>query len=740
MERKRYGCEEREEVENGPAYLQDDLLFHSSAYLPVTAKDEKGRYVYSNEANSELMRTSWKKLKGTTAWDYFPKELALRMEALDETVRASGPRCSETQTVSAGYMHPFHIKVPYATPDGRTLVVGTAFDTFDQFSFLRGWRLFAHESGDSSPNLGFWGLAFQFGQYCINSDLCEMIGIPREKAGFGHRIQSYIHPKDLPEFSLGIARLIRGEIRQLTYQVRMKAQDNPDWQWMMGLAIVSVRAGDFEPLTVAGVVWNVTRQMRLREESRRRQLLFTSMYDQSPMGVMVLNGECRVSFINQYLKNSFGMALELTPDPDQGTPLERFFTPDQASEAEAYAREVLDTGRSRNTEIELFDASGKAVALASTWFPLRDSKGRINAVGCASLDVTHIKQVESRVSELENMLNERQTFGSFRGNSEVMQRAYFQLRHMAKTDATVLILGESGTGKELAAEALHYESPRAKAPLIKVNCAALTESLLESELFGHVRGAFSGAFKDRVGRFAAADGGTLFLDEIGDLPLNFQVKLLRFMDRREYERVGESTTRRADVRIIAATNADLQAKVLAGEFRSDFYFRLSTLCVTLPPLRERGHDIITIAKFFISEYCRRHELPAVRLHTEVIRFFLEYPWPGNVRELRNVIDYALLFSGGREIRMEHLPPMQADMRKGPAQIREKAGGHERTGGHEDARPSGVSENVRRFPRSISRAEAEQAVKKAGGNKRLAAQRLGISRTSLYALLKAGKKM
>lgn len=726
MASRQYGRESgMEERENGPAYLWDEYLFYSSAYLPVTAKDEEGRYVYSNEANNELMRVSWKDLKGTTARDYFSEKLALRMEALDKATRESGPQFSETQTMGTGYIHPFHIKVPYLTPDGRILVVGTVFDSFGQFSFLHGWRLFAPGSGDQSSNLGFWGLAFQFGQYCINSDLCELIGLPKEKAGFGHRIQNYIHPKDLPEFSLGLARLIRGEIRQITYQVRMKAPDNSDWQWMMGLAVASVRAADFEPLIVAGVVWNVTHQMQLQEESRRRQLLFTSIYDQSPMGVMVLNEGCRVNFINQYLKNAFGLDRDSVPDTDHGTPLDSFFPSDQAGEVEAHAREVLETGCSRNSETEVFDASGKLMTLASTWFPLCDNHGHINAVGCVSLDVTHIKRVESRVSELENILNERQTFGGFRGNSEVMQQAYFQLRHMAKTDATVLILGESGTGKELAAEALHYESPRAKMPLVKVNCAALTESLLESELFGHVRGSFSGAFKDRVGRFAAAEGGTLFLDEVGDLPLNFQVKLLRFMDRREYERVGESMTRRADVRIIAATNADLQAKVLAGQFRSDFYFRLSALRVTLPPLRERGQDIINIAQYFIDEHCRAHNHSAVRLHREVIRFFLGYPWPGNVRELRNVIDYALIFAGGREIRMEHLPPMQAD-------AGEQAAGEGVEGS--GARVSNALQKARRFPRSISRAEADQAVKDAGGNKRLAAQRLGISRTSLYSLL------
>ncbi|MBI5069856.1 MAG: sigma 54-interacting transcriptional regulator [Deltaproteobacteria bacterium] len=227
-----------------------------------------------------------------------------------------------------------------------------------------------------------------------------------------------------------------------------------------------------------------------------------------------------------------------------------------------------------------------------------------------------------------------------------------QLRHR---ETTVLLQGESGTGKELVARAIHAHSPRRSGPFVAVSCAALPADLLESELFGHVRGAFTGAVRDRAGRFEVAQGGTLFLDEVGDLPLPLQVKLLRVLQERSYERVGDSTTLRADARIVAATHRDLRRAVEAGAFRDDLYYRLRVFPIELPPLRERREDIEPIARYLLLRVGERGGR-ALRFSPDALRALLSYPWPGNVRELENALEFAVTVSQGQTVRAEDLPP------------------------------------------------------------------------------------
>jgi PAS domain S-box-containing protein len=262
----------------------------------------------------------------------------------------------------------------------------------------------------------------------------------------------------------------------------------------------------------------------------------------------------------------------------------------------------------------------------------------------------------SRLAELEKSLLVKHSYHNIIGKSEKMQKIYTLLEHTADLDLNVLIYGESGTGKELIAEAVHLASSRAAKPLIKVNCAALSESLLESELFGHVSGAFTGAVKDRIGRCQAAEGGTLFLDEIGDISASFQAKLLRFLEQKEFERIGDSTTIKADVRVVAATNHDLQEKVRNREFREDLYYRLKSLLVKLPPLRGRTDDIPLLISHFLETSRTSMNKNIDRLDDDVTELFLRYPWPGNIRELRSTIHYACALCPGDVIEREHLPP------------------------------------------------------------------------------------
>jgi transcriptional regulator with GAF, ATPase, and Fis domain len=230
------------------------------------------------------------------------------------------------------------------------------------------------------------------------------------------------------------------------------------------------------------------------------------------------------------------------------------------------------------------------------------------------------------------------------GTSRAIQKVLQQTQQVASTDANVLILGESGTGKELIANAIHRQSPRRHGPWIRVNCGAIPRELFESEFFGHVKGAFSGALRDHIGRFGRADGGTLFLDEIGELPLELQCKLLRVLQEGEYERLGECHVRKVNVRIIAATNRDLAIEVKAKRFRQDLYYRLNVVPLEVPPLRDRLEDIPLLARFFVDQARRKHRRPTLSLDSEDILALQRYDWPGNVRELQNIIERAVILS------------------------------------------------------------------------------------------------
>lgn len=291
------------------------------------------------------------------------------------------------------------------------------------------------------------------------------------------------------------------------------------------------------------------------------------------------------------------------------------------------------------------------------------------------------------------------------GNSSTMQSVYNHIEHVANSKTTVLIRGESGVGKELVAQALHKGSPRHAKAFVKVNCAALPESIVESELFGHEKGAFTGAIAMRKGRFELAEGGTLFLDEIGDLTPATQVKLLRVLQEREFERVGSQVTQRCDVRVIAATSRDLEGSMEQGTFRSDLYYRLNVFPIYVPPLRERKSDMLLLADYFVEKFSKENDKPIQRISTAAIDLMMQYHWPGNVRELQNCIERAVLMCRGDAIQAHHLPPtLQA---ADPAQ----------------KTSSGTLESA------IAALEHEMivaALKETGGNMAAGARQLGIS--------------
>src|SRR5712675_539486 len=257
---------------------------------------------------------------------------------------------------------------------------------------------------------------------------------------------------------------------------------------------------------------------------------------------------------------------------------------------------------------------------------------------------------------LKQELRERYDFSHLIGNSNPLRQVYEQVTQVARTNTTVLLRGESGTGKELIAHAIHYNSLRVNKPFIKVSCAALPETLIESELFGYEKGAFTGAQSRKKGRFELAEGGTLFLDEIGDLNLSTQIKLLRVLQEREFERLGGTETIKANVRLIVATNKDLEKAIAEGQFREDLYYRLNVFTLFVPPLRERKPDMLLLVDHFLEKFAREHKRNIKRISTPAIDMLASYHWPGNVRELENTLERAVLMCDGEVVHVHHLPP------------------------------------------------------------------------------------
>ncbi|MDZ7833136.1 MAG: nif-specific transcriptional activator NifA [Desulfobacterales bacterium] len=297
-------------------------------------------------------------------------------------------------------------------------------------------------------------------------------------------------------------------------------------------------------------------------------------------------------------------------------------------------------------------------------YPLEEGKKLLSVIAAMiATQVTHLErlriekeQLEAENERLQAELQKKYRIKNIIGNSNKMREVFQMISQVAESNATVLIRGESGTGKELVANAIHYNSRRSKHPFIKLNCAAIPVNLIESELFGHEKGAFTGALHQKTGKFELADKGTLFLDEIGSIDPDVQVKLLRVLQEREIERVGGNKSIRVDVRIVAATNRNLEQAVTEGSFRSDLYYRINVFPIYLPPLRERKTDILVLAEFFLEKYARENNKSILRFSTPSIDMLMGYHWPGNVRELENCIERAVLLCEDQVIHSFHLPP------------------------------------------------------------------------------------
>jgi PAS domain S-box-containing protein len=364
---------------------------------------------------------------------------------------------------------------------------------------------------------------------------------------------------------------------------------------------------------------------------------------------------------------------------------------------------VDDPGPADTAEytMNIITKAGEARRLEATITSMKNGGGQLTGVLSSFRDVTDLFSLKMKAAELTSFCN-------IIGQDSKMLDIFQQIRDVSGYDYAVHISGETGTGKELVANAVHNESPRAGAPFVPINCGALPEGLIESELFGHVRGAFSGAVRDKKGRFELADGGTVFLDEVAELSNNMQVKLLRFLQEGQFEKVGGERTASVNVRVISATNKTLKEAVKAGRFRDDLYYRLNVIPIHLPPLCERKIDIPLLVDRFLREAAQRYDRQPLKVSRKAMSLILDYRWPGNVRELQNAIQFAFVKCGGRSIAAEDLP----------MELRE-------------------AENtcIRRGPSRKLDADGVRAVLvKTGGNKARAAKLLGVGRATLYRFL------
>jgi Nif-specific regulatory protein len=351
------------------------------------------------------------------------------------------------------------------------------------------------------------------------------------------------------------------------------------------------------------------------------------------------------------------------------------------------------------------------------------------------------EQLVSENSRLRDELRAKYKFVNVIGSSPAMLEVFDTIALVAPSKATVLIQGETGTGKELIARAIHYNSPRAAEPFVRVNCGALAGTLLESELFGHIKGAFTNAFRDKIGRFEAADGGTIFLDEIGTLDQTLQVKLLRVLQEREFERVGDHRTVKVDVRVIAATHVDLQMAVAENRFREDLFYRLNVVTIMLPALRERKEDIPRLIDFFLDNYNRQNSKSLHRISRELLDLFLRYPWPGNVRELENCVERAVVLSRGDVLTENLLPtPLKAFAQSArPKTDGESAENLARAlvGKVWDKLDNPMGEVHGVVVDLVEKVLIERALAECRNNKSKAAEMLGINRNTLGKKLREG---
>jgi PAS domain S-box-containing protein len=460
-------------------------------------------------------------------------------------------------------------------------------------------------------------------------------GLPRLEEFFQR-----IHPDDQPGFRKLLQIAIR-EKAEWEADYRIVHPDSPVRDiHVVGHPVLNTSGHLVE---FVGTVIDVTERKRAEEELRRSEMELRQILDIAPQLITVYGPNQERLYANRVMLDYLGFSLEeWRQSPGRG----KYFHPDDEGRIDGFFDRAVARASADELELRLRKRDGSYRWFLARFNPLRDEQGQITRWYITGTDIEDRKQAEDRLQRenvaLREEIDKTSMFEEIVGASPALQAVLSRISKVAPSDSTVLITGETGTGKELVARAIHRRSNRASRAFVSVNCAAIPRDLIASELFGHEKGAFTGATQQRLGRFELANGGTIFLDEVGDLPAETQVALLRVLQEHEFERVGGTRRIHANVRVIAATNRDLQAAISAGSFRSDLFYRLNVFPIEIPPLRGREEDIPLLVEYFIDRYARKAGKRITTVDKKTLQLLESYPWPGNIRELQNVIERSVI--------------------------------------------------------------------------------------------------
>jgi len=536
----------------------------------------------------------------------------------------------------------------------------------------------------------------------LNGPAEALTGISEAAAG-GRPCSSVLHSEICDTDRCPFERAFAGGETVTNFNVLMR--DAAGTETPICINTSPLKNGKGEVVGVVETIRVVSHINRLIEELREQRNKVQAVLDSIAEGVFTVDRDGRITSLNRTAERILGFPGNGVLGQSGGDVL-----PPEIAGPTSPLHETLQAGRSvRDREVLVTDRNGKTIPLSLSTGPFRDEAGTTLGAVCTIRDLREIERIaEERRS--------RAPFGEIIGKHPKIREIFDLVEMIKDSDSTVLLQGESGTGKGLFAQALHRLSPRHRHPFIKVSCAALPETLLESELFGHEKGAFTGAIKDRKGRFELADKGTIFLDEIGDLSPSVQVKLLRVLQEQEFERVGGTDTITVDVRVIAATHRDLTQLMREGKFREDLYYRLNVIPIHIPPLRERKADIPLLVEFLLERFAAKGKGKVMTLSPRVMAILMDHDWPGNVRELENALEHAVVCSRGGVIEPDALPRSLLMGKAGLAP--------ERTTGKGLAQPM-------TSPPASEKDAISRALEASHGNRGRAAEVLGIDRTTLW---------
>ena len=686
--------------------------------VPFFTQDASGRFGACNKAFAGFFGVSPEAVAGREPSAVFGARLGAAFDAHNgELARSLGVRAYEVvfTVPGAGPRFAIVVKAAHAGPDAKPGFAGVVMENTPlraaEESLRQAREAFAailrHAPG------ALWAAQHHAGtgaRIVFANPMFEALwDLSAQDIARGPRaLWRAVHPEDRRRMVRAFAGEKYARGGELNEHLRIVRKDG-SVRWLRVRAQPAGQAGD--GLRSVGVAEDVTalalaqseklQALQERDVSGRR---LAAIFNSLPDAIMTVDRSMRLIEANRAMlklagRQGFGL--------ETGRLMER-----GGSKTLAQCLKILHRTLERLTPVQHFvadctEAGAQACTLELSTSVLLDHAGEFAGAVLTARDVTALTHIGRR-------LQKGGRYPGILGESPAIRHVLLQLDELCEVDSTVLILGETGTGKELVAEALHAGSRRAAKPLIKVNCSALSPHLVESELFGHVKGAFTGAVRESAGRVQKAQGGTLFLDEIGDLELAVQVKLLRLLEQREFERVGDSRTLRADVRFLAATHADLLHKMRAGLFREDLFHRLNVVTLHMPALRDREDDAVLLGAHFLKACRKAQNKPPVELAPETADLLRRYLWPGNIRELKNAMEHASIRCRQALLFPEDLPPA----------LRHPGGA--------DALPA----LERAGPQPVDREALAAALKLCGGNKQAAARHLGLERTRFYRLLKA----